>query len=809
MANYATLKAAIQQVVKTNGNNEITGALLQQSLLSMINSLGAEYQFAGVATSDTNPGTPDQNVFYIAGSGTYPNFNAFIVPDGYVGIMKYNGSWTNETLQVGKNYDADIAELYDSVQEKADMEVLSTTDELTTSSATVYQYLISGDAGVSGVWVAVTTNIGCRIFNIRQGQHIRVTAQQSRWAQIAFLNSVNIVAGNTPDFTDTNVGVVHIPAGMVKTIVAPNDCYLYVQYRPQGQNSNYYPAKIEEITPYTKIKDYDDTVDYVNEKKTYLQRSKNLFNPFLAVDGQRIRNSSPYTPQSSEWWWRSDYIDVSGISQIFFNEYVPANVAFYDANKTYVGGYGSAYNKALYDVPAGSVYMLAAWAKDGSGTSHAYRVTEFSQRFRVAIYEWRGFNEDETFEVINGKMLRYVPNWRISMADILPFASNVTRREFTNSTFRLIVPRGQFSGVCNMIFSAFAKFTNNVDESVPTIQFQIGYNSNLSGGLFVQSSFTSIVYTIGSKDNFERKSWRVPRMDIGTECILVRIVVPENVTLTIYDFGNSYESNIFRPVNGLRLDAHGGYGFGRLNTIRAVEAAAAVGAKTVIAVPKRTSDGVWVCFHDDGDVNGALCYEDGSAIASGLKISDLTAQQLSGMRYKDTTYRATYSGYMHVPTMVNFLSVCAKMGVSPMFSVHPFPTVSEWQELKDIVKKSGLLSTLEVKFPVAGISGGNIMDAYSVLGTDIAAYGADVSLDGSFYNAFAALAIDGTKVRRFIEYFSPYVTEERVAGALSVGLDVSIYDSTGNYTGEDYKYWSELGVTEFTTDGIASFGLNW
>ena len=70
MANYASLKAAIQQVVKTNGNNEITGALLQQSLLAMINALGADYLFVGVAQPSTNPGTPDQNVFYIAGPGT-------------------------------------------------------------------------------------------------------------------------------------------------------------------------------------------------------------------------------------------------------------------------------------------------------------------------------------------------------------------------------------------------------------------------------------------------------------------------------------------------------------------------------------------------------------------------------------------------------------------------------------------------------------------------------------------------------------------------------------------------------------------
>lgn len=115
MANYATLKTAIQNVVKTNGNNEITGALLQQSLLAMINSLGADYSFVGVALPSTNPGTPDQNVFYIAGPGTYSNFSGAVVGDGYMGIFKYNGSWTIETIQVGKNYDTKINELTDGV----------------------------------------------------------------------------------------------------------------------------------------------------------------------------------------------------------------------------------------------------------------------------------------------------------------------------------------------------------------------------------------------------------------------------------------------------------------------------------------------------------------------------------------------------------------------------------------------------------------------------------------------------------------------------------------------------------------------
>lgn len=93
MANYATLKAAIESVVKTNGNNEITGALLQQTLLSIIDSVGFGYQFIGVATPGTNPGTPDQRVFYLASAGTYPNFGPAIIPSGSLGVFYYNTEW--------------------------------------------------------------------------------------------------------------------------------------------------------------------------------------------------------------------------------------------------------------------------------------------------------------------------------------------------------------------------------------------------------------------------------------------------------------------------------------------------------------------------------------------------------------------------------------------------------------------------------------------------------------------------------------------------------------------------------------------
>lgn len=102
MSNYATLKAAIQAAVYTNGSGDITGAGLQTVLLQIVNTVGGGYTFAGVATPGTSPGTPDENVFYIAPAGTYANFgNSISVGFGELGVFMYNGSWTKTVVQIG------------------------------------------------------------------------------------------------------------------------------------------------------------------------------------------------------------------------------------------------------------------------------------------------------------------------------------------------------------------------------------------------------------------------------------------------------------------------------------------------------------------------------------------------------------------------------------------------------------------------------------------------------------------------------------------------------------------------------------
>lgn len=141
MADFSALKTSIQNYIKQNGNEEITGNLLQQILLSIVSTLGdsaindlvtalnAEianrgnadtelggrintlqgvvngivanvengYVYAGIATPSTTP--TSGKVFYLAlTAGTYTNFGATVVPQG-INILKYNGSaWSLDSF---------------------------------------------------------------------------------------------------------------------------------------------------------------------------------------------------------------------------------------------------------------------------------------------------------------------------------------------------------------------------------------------------------------------------------------------------------------------------------------------------------------------------------------------------------------------------------------------------------------------------------------------------------------------------------------------------------------------------------------
>lgn len=102
MANYQELKDAISKVIKTNGNQEITGAVLQNALLSIINNVGKYSTFIGIARTNSNPGTQDGNVFLIAGDpGVYVNLGGFTLNPYELGIIKNtSGTWALDVIKL-------------------------------------------------------------------------------------------------------------------------------------------------------------------------------------------------------------------------------------------------------------------------------------------------------------------------------------------------------------------------------------------------------------------------------------------------------------------------------------------------------------------------------------------------------------------------------------------------------------------------------------------------------------------------------------------------------------------------------------
>lgn len=97
--NYNELKTAVSSVIKTNGNQEITGQILQNVLNNIISTMGANAQFVSIATPTTAPGTPDANVFYLAyQTGEYANFDIIITTPGLYALKNTSSGWSSTRI---------------------------------------------------------------------------------------------------------------------------------------------------------------------------------------------------------------------------------------------------------------------------------------------------------------------------------------------------------------------------------------------------------------------------------------------------------------------------------------------------------------------------------------------------------------------------------------------------------------------------------------------------------------------------------------------------------------------------------------
>lgn len=117
MADYKDLLAQIDANIRRNGAQEITGPILNAVLRLMVSELGSGAVLMGVATTDTRPGTPDGRQAWLAAPGNYPGFGEEVtVPDGTIGVISNaSGSWTVQSISVGRDYSTEIKSLQDKV----------------------------------------------------------------------------------------------------------------------------------------------------------------------------------------------------------------------------------------------------------------------------------------------------------------------------------------------------------------------------------------------------------------------------------------------------------------------------------------------------------------------------------------------------------------------------------------------------------------------------------------------------------------------------------------------------------------------
>ena len=95
MGNFDTARAHIKNVIKENNNQEITGDILQNVLIDILNNIGVGYIFGGIADPTTKPesltGT-NAPVYYISNkAGTYVNFDNIVVNENELAFL-VNGS---------------------------------------------------------------------------------------------------------------------------------------------------------------------------------------------------------------------------------------------------------------------------------------------------------------------------------------------------------------------------------------------------------------------------------------------------------------------------------------------------------------------------------------------------------------------------------------------------------------------------------------------------------------------------------------------------------------------------------------------
>lgn len=344
MANWQILKAAIADVIKTNGNQEITGQVLQNVLNNIINNLGANATFANIATPSTNPGTPDGPVFYLATqSGTYSNFGGAIV-ENEAAILLYNGStWvkkatgialTESVLNlVAKSTIIDPKTL--NSYNKIDPDRLILGKSIRPTSGNVYDF--TGNFVSNFIDVLGVDKVYSQIY-----ANGYIYAYDENFAFIS-----DVPRSGTEYTLPENTRYVRLTGK--QSLIGGNSLYLYLK-----NDTTYYAYGITEDKIYTdeKMSDVEGIVDGVKVLINIRDTSNQYINKINYVtdfiDGIMINSMGKEQLVATA--SSSVFIDVLGLEKFYCSSYVYGSIYGYDDEMNFVkvlpnngGGFSGAY----------------------------------------------------------------------------------------------------------------------------------------------------------------------------------------------------------------------------------------------------------------------------------------------------------------------------------------------------------------------------------------------------------------------------------------------------------------------------------
>lgn len=268
MSNNNALKTYINNTIYENNTQQITGAILNTVLNSMVNTLGAGYQFAGVAHIALTPTTPDARIFYLAGEGIYTGFGGIVVPQGKLGILKWDTSWHLETID-GLGGGGSNLTGYVSVATVNDLPDVGVDTLGYLCGNELYLYVGEGGDTLDGKYQ------NCGSFRGPQGYSVQDIEQTQTSNENAGVNVVRITLSNGmyfdfqvrngttstglfPSTTALNTAYPNPVVGQYAFVGTgfPADIYVCQTEGTWEDSGEDYDGDVVDLTEYTKVEDF-------------------------------------------------------------------------------------------------------------------------------------------------------------------------------------------------------------------------------------------------------------------------------------------------------------------------------------------------------------------------------------------------------------------------------------------------------------------------------------------------------------------------------------------------------------------------